>query len=190
MEGENRESKISIQQEMLRYKNRLVISKTSALIPTILHIYHDSVFGGHSRFLRTYKRLAGELYWEGMKQDVKKYIEQCLVCQKNKSLALSPTGLLLPLEIPNSVWSDISMDFIEGLPKFNGFKVIFVVVDRFSKYRHFLTLKHPYTAKTVANLFIKEIVRFHGYPKSIVSNRDKVFLSNFWKELFKMARQN
>ena len=101
---------------MLKYKDRLVISKTSTLLPTILHTYHDSIFGGHSGFLRTYKRLAGELYWEGMKQDVKRYCEQCLICQKNKSLALSPAGLLLPLEVPNSVWSDISMDFIEGLP--------------------------------------------------------------------------
>ncbi|KAA0032457.1 microtubule-associated protein 70-1 [Cucumis melo var. makuwa] len=68
-----------------------------------------------------------------MKQDVKKYCEQCLICQKNKSLALFPAGPLIPLEIPNCAWSDISMDFIEGLPKSNGFEVIFVVVDRFNE---------------------------------------------------------
>ena len=72
-----------------------------------------------------------------MKQDVKKYCEQCLTCQKNKSLALSHAGPLTPLGIPNSVWSDISMDFIEGLPKSNGFEVILVVVDQFSKYGNF-----------------------------------------------------
>ncbi|KAA0034981.1 Transposon Tf2-9 polyprotein [Cucumis melo var. makuwa] len=186
-ENESKGNKFSIQQGMLKYKDRLVISKTSTLLPTILHTNHDLVFGGHSGFLRTYKRLAGELYWEGIKQDVKRYCEQCLICQKNKSLALSPARLLLPLEVPNSVWSDISMDFIEGLPKSNGFETNFVVVDRFSKYGHFLMMKHPYTAKSVADLFTKEIVRLHGYPKSIVSDRDKIFLSHFWKELFKMA---
>ncbi|TYK14463.1 Ty3/gypsy retrotransposon protein [Cucumis melo var. makuwa] len=145
-EDESKGNKFSIQQGMLKYKDRLVISKTSTLLPTILHTYHDSIFGGHSGFLRTYKRLAGELYWEGMKQDVKRY------------------------------WSPS-----------NGFETNFVVVDRFSKYGHFLMMKHPYTVKSVADLFTKEIVRLHGYPKSIVSDRDKIFLSHFWKELFKMA---
>lgn len=161
-----------------------MLSKSSTSIPTVLHTYHVSVFGIHSGFLRTYKRLTGELYWEGMKGDVKKYVEECVACQRNKSLALSPAGFLMPLEIPDRVWSDISMDFIEGLPKAGEFDVIFFVVDYLSKYNHFISLKHPFTAKSVAEVFIKEIVCLHGYPKSIVSEGDKVFVSHFWRELF------
>ncbi|KAA0060678.1 putative retroelement pol polyprotein [Cucumis melo var. makuwa] len=186
-EDEGQTSKFTIKNSLLHYKNRLVILKASSLIPAILNTFHDSVVGGHSGFLRTYKRLASELYWEGMKSDVKKHSEACVTCQRNKSLALSPAGLLVPLDIPHQIWSDISMDFIDGLPKAKGWDVILVVVDRLSKYSHFLALKHPYTAKTVAESFVKEIVRLHGFPTSIVSDRDKVFLSHFWNELFKMA---
>ncbi|KAL0537658.1 hypothetical protein IC582_026641 [Cucumis melo] len=182
--------KYTIHHGILQYKGRIVIAKSSTLISTILHTYHDSVFGGHSGFLRTYKRLTGELFWQGMKGDVQKYCEECTVCQRNKSLSLSPVGLLTPLEIPSRIWDDISMDFIEGLPKAAGFEVILVVVDRFIKYGHFLTLKHPFDAKTVAEVFVKEVVRLHGFPQSIVSDRDKIFLSHFWKELFDWLAPN
>ncbi|KAL4030269.1 hypothetical protein IC575_008505 [Cucumis melo] len=181
------DSKFKMCNGMLKYKDRLVISQSSKLIPQILHSYHDSAVGGHPGFLRTYKRISRELYWQGMKAVIKKYCAECLICQQNKTLCLSPAGLLLPLNIPTLVWSDISMDFVEGLPKAAGFEVIFVVVDRLSKYGHFLPLKHPYSAKTMEELFVKEVVRLHGFPTSIVLDRDRVFLSNFWKEVFRLA---
>jgi transposase InsO family protein len=76
------------------------------------------------------------------------------------------------------------MDFIDGLPLSRGYLVILVVIDRFSKYVHFFPLKHPYTASSVATTFLNNIVKLHGLPKTIVSDRDKVFTSNFWKSLF------
>ncbi|KAL4026029.1 hypothetical protein IC575_014436 [Cucumis melo] len=180
-------SKYSLQNDVLKYKDGLVITKTSSLIPTIVDTYHNFVVGGHFGFLRTYKRVSSDLYWEGMKVDIKKHCEECLICQRNKLLTLSPAGLLVPLEIPQAIWNDISMDFVEGLPKANGFEVILVMVDRLSKYGHFLPLKHPFTAKVVAKLFVREVVRLHGFPLSIVSDRDKNFLSHFWQELFRLS---
>ncbi|XP_031257652.1 uncharacterized protein LOC116115659 [Pistacia vera] len=164
---------------------RLVVPRKGAHIPFLLHEFHSSPIGGHSGFFRTFKRLSSVVYWEGMKRDIKEFVDSCAVCQQNKYQALSPAGLLQPLSIPEQVWEDISMDFITGLPKTNSADTILVVVDRLTKYSHFLSLKHPYTATDVAHLFIKEIVWLHGFPLSIISDRDRVFISHFWKELFK-----
>jgi len=79
------------------------------------------------------------------------------------------------------------MDFIESLPKVRGKSVILTVVDRFSKYAHFIALSHPYSASSVARAFFDDIIRSHGFPTSIVSDRDPVFTSHMWRDLFKLA---
>lgn len=106
--------------------------------------------------------------------------------QRVKTDLRKPSGLLQPLPIPNRIWEDLMMDFIEGLPMSNKFNGIVVVVDRLSKYAHFIPLVHPYTAKSVARLFVEYVIRLHEIPRSIITDRDKIFVSNFWREIFKM----
>jgi transposase InsO family protein len=85
--------------------------------------------------------------------------------------------------VPHGVWTDIAINFIEALPRVWGKSVILTVVDHFSKYCHFIPLAHPYSAESVAQAFFADIVRLHGVPRSIVSDRDSVFTSTFWGEL-------
>jgi hypothetical protein len=87
--------------------------------------------------------------------------------------------LLSALPIPAGAWQDLSMDFIDSLSKCEGYLVILVVVDRFTKYAHFIPLKHPYSAQHVALAFFNTVVKLYGLPKTIVSDRDKIFTSAF-----------
>jgi transposase InsO family protein len=123
-----------------------------------------------------------------MKSLVQDMVRACAVCQRYKSEHLHPEGLLLPLPlpVPQGVWTDIALDFVEALPRVRGKSVILTVVDRFSKYCHFIPLAHPYSAESVAQAFYTDIVRLHGVPQSMVSDRDSVFTSAFWKELMRM----
>jgi hypothetical protein len=121
---------------------------------------------GHEGTQKTLHRLRAEFYIPGDRALVADWVRSRTTCQRNKTPAMSPAGLLQPLEVPSQVWADISMDFIEVLPKVGGKSVILTVVDRFSKYAHFIPLGHPYTAASVARAFFDGIVRLHGFPTS------------------------
>ena len=100
----------------------------------------------------------------------------------------SPAGLLQPLPIPDKPWFAVSMDFISGLPPSQRVDTVMVVVHRLSKYVHFIGLSHPYSIAKVAALFAQNILKLHGMPTSIVSDKDPVFSAKFWAELFKLQR--
>jgi len=119
-----------------------------------------------------------------MTKVVQHYIRHYTTFQACKYDNHAYPGLLQPLPIPEEVWMDISIDFIERLPKSNGKEVILVVVDRLSKYAHFVGLSHPYTAEIVVQAYLDNIYKLHGLPRSIVSDRDTFFLSSFWQALF------
>jgi hypothetical protein len=87
----------------------------------------------------------------------------------------------------SQVWSNVTLDFIEGLPRIHGKSVILTVVDRFSKHAHFITLSHPYIASSVTKAFFDGIVKLHGFTNSIVSTRDPVFIWNVWRDIFKLT---
>ena len=121
-----------------------------------------------------------------MRADLKKHIRECGICQQMKHETCHPAGLLQPLPIPDKPWTAVSMDFVGGLPKSQRLDVVMVVVDRLTKYVHFIGLSHPNSAAKVAALFAQNVLKLHDMPTSIVSNRDPVFIAKFWAELFKL----
>ncbi|XP_026435822.1 uncharacterized protein LOC113333611 [Papaver somniferum] len=171
--------------EILRYKNRIYVGASNGVRATILNTVHTSAIGGHSGIHATYVRAKSHFFWPKMKQEILLFVTECDICQRNKGECSFPSGLLQPLPVPKHAWQHITMDFIEGLPMSDMKSIILVVVDRLAKYIHFIALQHPYTAASVAKAFLDQVFKLHGLPSSIISDRDKVFTSHFWQDLFK-----
>lgn len=131
-------------------------------------------------------RLRGSFYWPGMKSAVMKLVQGCGTCQKHKPSSGCVPGYCSHFQFPTLPGPTSPWIFVEGLPKSAGKDVILVVIDRLTKYGHFIALSHPFTAEIVAKVFLDTIYKLHGPPISIISNRDKVFTSSFWKELFRL----
>jgi hypothetical protein len=172
---------------LIHHKGRLWIGDDKTLQQRIMQQFHSSAVGGHSGFPATYHRIKQLFSWSGLKFCIHQFVSSCPTCQQAKPDRARYPGLLQPLPVPSMAWQSISMDFVEGLPFSGGKNCIMVVVDRFSKYAHFLPLAHPFTALSVAKLFLQQVYRLHGLPESIVSDRDRVFTSQLWQELFRLA---
>lgn len=177
----------SISNGLVLRHGRYVLNPSSPLCTTIISEFHDTPSGGHAGVKRTLVRVAANFFWQGMRQAVERFVASCLLCQQIKYSTQVPAGLLQPLPVPEVVWEDITMDFVTGLPSAHGYTVILVVVDRLSKSAHFGALMASFTASKVAELFVSMVVRHHGFPRSIVSDRDPIFMSNFWRKLFELS---
>lgn len=127
-------------------------------------------------FENIYARLSLQYFWQCMRKDVAEFVKNCLTCPKAKSSHRYPGGLLQPLPVPNQIWEDIAMDFIVGLPLSIVYTVIYVIINRLSIFGYFIPLKKEFTSTIVAKAFIQNVVKLHGIRKTLVNDRDRVFM--------------
>jgi hypothetical protein len=131
-----------------------------------------------------YMDLEQKYWWNGMKADIARFVAHCDTCQRIKAEHQKPAGLLQPLPISVWKWDEIGMDFVVGLPKTQkGHDSMWVIVDRLTKVAHFLPVRTTYGREKLAKIYIENIVKLHGVPSRIVSNRGTQFTSRFWKSL-------
>lgn len=168
---------------LLFFRGRLVIPSDSQLRNDLMTKFHSTAVGGHVGVARTYHRLASNFFWKQMRKDIQSFVATCQTCQQMKDVHHHPTGLLQPLPIPEMAFEDIAMDFITCLPSSRGKSTIMTVVDRLTKYGHFIPLTSTFSTRTVAENFVGEIIRLHGPPRSIITDRDPRFLHSFWQEI-------
>ncbi|XP_071925131.1 transposon Tf2-1 polyprotein [Coffea arabica] len=180
--GENLDFKLGFE-GVLRFRDRIVIPADVEIRKEILEESHRSKYTIHPGVTKMYHDVKGLYWWEGLKKDVAEFVQRCLICQQVKAEHQKPSGLLQPLEIPEWKWEHITMDFVTGLPRSQkGFDAIWVIVDRLTKSAHFLPVSMTFSLEKLVKLYTEEILRLHGIPVSIVSDRDPRFVSRFWQK--------
>ena len=154
----------------------------ASLRQRILEEAHYSRYSIHPGTTKMYHDLKLIYWWDGMKRDIAEFVAQCPNCQQVKAEHQKPGGLLQAMEIPTWKWEEINMDFVVGLPRSRGkYDSIWVIVDRLTKAAHFLPVRTTYSAEDYAKLYLKEIVRLHGIPLAIITDRGAQFTAKFWK---------
>ncbi|KAE8656515.1 hypothetical protein F3Y22_tig00117000pilonHSYRG00231 [Hibiscus syriacus] len=165
---------------------RIYVPKWENLWRDLIKECHDTKWAGHPGQKRTMALLEIAYFWPYIKNSVELYVKTSLVCQQDKIENRKPTGLLEPLPVPQRPWDSITLDFINALPKSEGYVSIIVVVDRFSKYETFIPCPKDCTTKEAARAFFKNVVKHWGLPRSIISDRDPRFIGRLWTKLFKL----
>jgi hypothetical protein len=155
----------------------------------LIRDHHDDPVYGHPGVARTQELIQRNYSFPNMKARISDYIKKCAHCQKNKHSTHAPYGEMQGLELPGQPWEDISMDFITGLPpsadpvtklRYDG---IWVVVCRLTKAIELIPYRKDWTAEQLGYSLCDKVFRHHGMPKTIISDRDKLFTSNYWATL-------
>jgi hypothetical protein len=167
----------------LYYQGWRYVPEDPELQLRLIKEYHDTPLAGHPGRSKTFDLLSRQYYWKTMRKQVDQYVRSCAECQKSRTSRNASFGVLRPLLVPEKPWEDISMDFVTGLPECEGYDAIWVVVDRLSKMRHFVPCKTTVDARGLVEMFLKEVVRLHGLPRTIISDRGPQFAGVFWTRL-------
>ena len=154
---------------------RLYMAEGNLLWMEVIQKHHNSPVAGHPGYEKTLDLLQCNYYWPGMATTVKEYIARCDMCQRFKGSNMAPAGLLHPLETQSLLWEHISADFITDLPLFHGFNAILTVVDQFSKEVELIPCTKTCLALDTAKLFMHNVWKHHGLPRSITSDQGPQF---------------
>jgi hypothetical protein len=167
----------------------VVVPSSPLLRARIISDCHDTAWSGHTGITKTLEKVRRRYWWRTMAADVDQYVRACDACQKNKSSTLMRAGKLKPLPIPSGRWHSIGTDMIVKLPRTAcGYDSILVFVDRLTKMVHLVPTTESLDAEGFAKLFLMHVVRAHGMPREVVSDRGPQFNNKFWEHVCQRLR--
>ena len=177
---------------LLRLHHALHVPRDPALIDELLQIYHDDPYAGHLGQEKTLDLIERKFHWDGLRDDVKSHVTRCPECQYNTVPRRRPYGQLSSLPVPEGPWQSVSLDFLTGVPpcgrQGNAYDAILVLVDRYTKAAKYIPTTKKLKADELADLFMQQVVYHVGAPRSLVSDRDSLFTSDFWREFCSCLR--
>ena len=166
-------------------EGRIYVPNNKKIKEEILKKNHDSVDMGHPEQQRMLELLKRNYWWPGLKEDIKRYVQDCFKCQQNKVQHQRKAGELHPLEIPQGPWQEISIDIIGPLPKSNGMDAIVIIVDWFMKMIQLKATTMNVSLEGIAKIYRDNIWKLYGVPRKILSDRGPQFTSKFMEEFTK-----
>ena len=170
---------------ILKYREKVYVPEGKTRLK-LLEQFHDDPMAGHFGISKTIEKITRIFYWPKMSQYVKDYVSTCPLCNHSKPRRFQKHGQLRPLPIPNGPWEDITMDLITELPEseylHQTYNSILVIIDRYTKMAHYTPTRTTITAVDLAQIVLREVVRLHGTPRSITSDRGPIFTSAYWNE--------
>ena len=177
---------ISSRNGMIFLGNRLIIPKHKNLRENLFRLAHDNL--GHFGAEKSYATLRNDFYWPNMRRDlVRAYVPSCTECQRNKNLTSKPAGPLHPLPVPDKRFDSVAIDFVGPLPKDDGFDCIVTMTDRLGANIQLAACNTNMTAEEFAAIFFDRWFCENGCPSELITDRDKLFVSRFWKALMKLS---
>lgn len=178
----------SVTQNLVLKRGCIWLLQGFPFIQTLLMEYHSTPTDGHMRVAKTLAWLTKIFYWLDLRKDVERFVATCINYQHTKYETKKVARLLCPLPMPCRPWEDLSLDFITGLlPPFHDNTTILVFVYHFSNGIHLGMLAHHHTSHLVAVLFMDIIGKLQGMSRSLLSDRDPLFVSHFWQDLFRLS---
>lgn len=175
---------------LLEFEGRTYVPLTAR--DQVLQAYHDGPVRGHPGVTKMVETIQTRFWFPRMRLAIEEYVRKCTICKQMKHERHQPYGKLQALAVPTQPWQSVAMDFVVKLPRSEDpvteepYDSILVVTDRFTKFGRFIPYRETWTAEQLARVFMKEVVANHGMPHQLISDRDKLFTSNFWTELMKI----